>query len=214
MKAPDIALMLAGRIDQLVRDLLPAGHREGHEWRCGSVAGEAGNSLGVHLTGSKAGVWSDFSAGQKGDSLDLVAIVYGYSIGEAIGWSRNWLGLDNGEIRLPRRPAPSPKPTEPARYPAYCGRAWDAARPITGTPGETYLAARGLRFTDPRGVVLRYADRHPRRNAAGELEHHAALLALLSDIRTGEPSGLINVYLRRDGVDRLRDPKGKTSWGS
>src|SRR5205823_10692260 len=74
--------------------------------------------------------------------------------------------------------------------------------------------ARGLRFTDPRGVVLRYADRHPRRNAAGELEHHAALLALLSDIRTGEPSGLINVYLRRDGVDRLRDPKGKTSWGS
>ncbi len=61
--------------------------------------------------------------------------------------------------------------------------------------------------------MLRYADRHPRRNAAGDLEHHPALLALLSDIRTGEPSGLINIYLLADGIDRLRDPKGKTSWG-
>src|SRR5207237_3577877 len=26
-------------------------------------------------------------------------------------------------------------------------------------------------------------------------------------------SGLINVYMRADGADRLRDPKGKTSWG-
>src|SRR5438270_2341672 len=110
MKAPDIALMLAGRIDQLVRDLLPAGHREGHEWRCGSIAGEPGNSLGVHLTGSKAGVWSDFSAGQKGDALDLVAFVHGFSIGEAINWSRNWLGLDNGGASLLRRPVSSPKP--------------------------------------------------------------------------------------------------------
>ena len=65
MKAGDISRQLAARVDGLVRDLLPGGHREGHEWRCGSVAGEPGNSLGVHLTGSKAGVWSDFSAGQK-----------------------------------------------------------------------------------------------------------------------------------------------------
>jgi hypothetical protein len=213
MKAPDIARMLAGRIDQLVRDLLPAGHREGHEWRCGSVAGEAGNSLGVHLTGLKAGVWSDFNADQKGDALDLVTAVHGFSIGEAIGWSRTWLGLEDGQIRLPKRPRPLPKSTAPARYPDHCRKAWEGARPITGTKAETYLAARGLCFTDPQGVELRYADRHPRRNPAGDLEHHPALLALLSDIRTGEPSGLINVYLRSDGADRLRDPKGKTSWG-
>src|SRR5438270_1654209 len=145
MKALDIARMLAGRIDQLVRDLLPAGHREGHEWRCGSVAGEPGNSLGVHLTGAKAGVWSDFSADQKGDALDLVAAVHGVSIGEAIGWSRKWLGLDDGEVRLPKRPARLLKPTEPAGYPNHCRKGWEAARPITGTSAETYLAARGLR---------------------------------------------------------------------
>ena len=38
--AKDIARMLAGRIVELVEYLLPEGHREGHEWRCGSVAGE------------------------------------------------------------------------------------------------------------------------------------------------------------------------------
>jgi len=92
-------------------------------------------------------------------------------------------------------------------------KAWELAQPTAGTFGETYLAGRGLRFTDDRGAVLRYADRHPRRNPAGDLEHHPALLALLSNIRTGEPAGLINVYLQRGGRDRLRDPKGKTSWG-
>src|SRR5438874_10935941 len=136
MNAAEISRQLGGRIHALVLDLLPTGYREGHEWRCGSIAGEPGDSLGVHLTRPKAGVWSDFSAGQKGDALDLVAAVHGFSISEAIGWSRSWLGLEDGEVRLPKRPAPPPKPTEPARYPAYCGRAWDAARPITGTPGE------------------------------------------------------------------------------
>ena len=58
--AAEIARLLAARVDQLVLDLLPTGHREGHEWRVGSIGGEPGHSLGVHLTGTKAGVWSDF----------------------------------------------------------------------------------------------------------------------------------------------------------
>jgi hypothetical protein len=54
--AEDIAARLARQIESLVRELLPAGKRKGHEWRAGSVAGEAGHSLAVHLTGPKAGV--------------------------------------------------------------------------------------------------------------------------------------------------------------
>src|SRR5207253_10367725 len=95
LDAATVARALAARIGQLVADLLPAGHREGHEWRCGSIAGEAGDSLGVHLTGSKAGVWSDFSTGdQRGDALDLVRAVLGVEMGEAL---RRWLGIDGGE---------------------------------------------------------------------------------------------------------------------
>jgi hypothetical protein len=213
MNAADISRMLAARADTLVLDLLPGGHREGHEWRCGSIAGEAGGSLGVHLTGAKAGVWADFSTGAKGDALDLVRDVHGFTVGEAISWSRRWLGLDDGAAAMPARPVRTSAPTEPPLYPDHCRKAWQAGRPITGTIAEAYLAGRGLRFNDVHGTTLRFAEDHARRNPAGELERHPALLALLSDVRTGEPCGSINVYLRPDGTDRLRDPKGKTTWG-
>jgi hypothetical protein len=45
-KAPDITGMLAARVDRLAPELQPAGHREGHEWRCGSLAGEPRHGLG------------------------------------------------------------------------------------------------------------------------------------------------------------------------
>jgi hypothetical protein len=214
MKAPDIARLLAERVDQLVRDLLPAGHHEGHEWRCGSVAGESGNSLGVHLTGNKRGVWSDFSTDQKGDALNLVRAVLGLDTPAALRWSCRWLGIEEGTATLPVR-SPSPARSAITAKPAsdFWLKAWNAAPPITGTRAETYLRARGLQLDDPEGRVLRFAERHARRNAAGDIEHHPALIALLDDIRTGEPAGTINVYLKPDGSDRLRDAKGKTSWG-
>ena len=56
----EIARMLADRSQTVAELLLPNGHRESGEWRAGSTAGERGQSLGVHLTGEKAGVWSDF----------------------------------------------------------------------------------------------------------------------------------------------------------
>src|SRR5262245_36034392 len=61
----EIARRLADRIDTLAVELLPVGHREGREWRAGSVGGEAGFSLGVHLVGNKRGVWSDFATGER-----------------------------------------------------------------------------------------------------------------------------------------------------
>jgi hypothetical protein len=50
-----LSAMLADRIDSLCAELLPAGTREGHEWRIGSVAGERGRSMAVHLSGPKPG---------------------------------------------------------------------------------------------------------------------------------------------------------------
>ena len=62
---------LSSRAQSVAEYLLPAGKREGHEWRVGSIDGEPGRSLGVHLAGEKAGVWSDFSRDQSGDLIDL-----------------------------------------------------------------------------------------------------------------------------------------------
>jgi hypothetical protein len=54
MTAGDIGQALAERIEALVRELLPNGTREGHEWRVGNLHGDRGFSLAVHLGGCKA----------------------------------------------------------------------------------------------------------------------------------------------------------------
>jgi len=212
MSPGDIARRLAERVDALVVELLPAGHRERHEWRCGSLAGDLGDSLGVHLTGDKAGVWADFSTEKKGDALDLVRAVRGLSMPDALAWSRRWLGINADQAEEPKARVTAVTASKPESSDRW-RKPWRAARPIAGTLGEAYLQHRGLRFADPGGEVLRFSEWHARRNPSGELERHPALLALLSDVRTGEPCGTINIYLRPEGTDRLRDPKGKTSWG-
>ena len=65
---------LRGRVEELCRQLLPLGHREGAEWREARRAqGGLGDSLSVHLEGAKRGVWQHGAAGASGDALDLVA---------------------------------------------------------------------------------------------------------------------------------------------
>lgn len=65
--------MLAARIGDLCRHLFANGVRCGHEFRVGSLDGQGGQSLGIHLDGPRAGVWQDFASGEAGDALDLVA---------------------------------------------------------------------------------------------------------------------------------------------
>jgi hypothetical protein len=209
LMAAEIARRLADRIEVLAPELLPGGHREGRERRAGSVRGEAGSSLGVCLAGRKRGLWCDFATGEHGDALDLVRSALGLDMTGAMAWSRRWLGIDEGCAELPEcrsRDLPPADQDDPGRwrYP------WHAAQLIGGTIAEIYLTARGVAFDDPTGRVLRFAGRRARKSPAGVLEHHPALLVLLSDLHTGAPCGLINVYLASDGSDRLRDDKGKT----
>jgi hypothetical protein len=212
LRAGVVATHLADQIEALARELLPGGHRESLEWCAGSIAGEAGSSLGVHLVGRKAGVWADFATGDRGDALDLVKATLGLDTAAAMAWARRWLGIDEGAAEIPQRRRPDLPPDDrddPDRwqYP------WRAARPIAGTLAKVYLAARKLTVDDRKDGVLRFAARRARKSPADEFEHHPALLALRSDIRTGEPCGIINIYLQADGSDRLRDRKGKTVTG-
>jgi hypothetical protein len=212
MNAAELARALADNILALAPDLLHGGHCEGHEWRAGSVAGEAGSSLAVHLSGQKSGVWSDFATGEAGDALDLVCATLGVDMGEAMAWARRWLGIDDGAAALPIRSLSTPKAIELEQdQPDRWRHPWGGARPIALSLAEAYLAVRSLRFNDPDGRVLRFAPRRARKNPVdNQLEHRPALLAALSDARTGKQRGLINIYLRADGSDRIRDKKGKT----
>lgn len=83
--------------------LLPKGRKHGSEWCCGSVDGEAGESLKVHLTGRKAGLWADFSTDAKGDLIDLWRLVKRQTMGEALADIRAYLGVQDHRDRFQNR---------------------------------------------------------------------------------------------------------------
>jgi twinkle protein len=99
----DIKRGLAARAQSVAEMLLPNGEREGHEWRVGSLGGEKGKSLGVHLVGEKAGIWSDFSTGETGDLIDLWVETRGIKLVEALDAARDYLGIKRPqEVRHPK----------------------------------------------------------------------------------------------------------------
>jgi twinkle protein len=125
---------LAQRVDTVAAYLLPNGKREGHEWRAGDVNGASGKSLGVHLSGEKAGVWRDFSADEGGDLLDLWCAVKGCDLKTAMDDAKDWLGIRE------------PKLSEPARKKTFKRpeRSVSIKKPQPTSPVMDYLRSRGL----------------------------------------------------------------------
>lgn len=103
MRATEIAALLAAQVDGVVRLLLPNGKREGQEWRVGSVDGEPGKSMGVHMTGPKSGVWLDGESGQAGDLIGLWMAVKGLSLRDACKEAMDYLGIREDRIDPPPR---------------------------------------------------------------------------------------------------------------
>lgn len=100
----NIKRMMADRAQEIASMLLPSGKKEADEWRVGSISGEAGKSLGIHLRGHKAGVWSDFASGESGDLIDLWVKVRGCGLVEALKQIRAYLGVGDFEpAHKPRR---------------------------------------------------------------------------------------------------------------
>jgi hypothetical protein len=151
----EIVDQLTGNVVALCQHLLPQGRREGAEWRCGSTQGEPGKSLGVHLTGAKAGVWSDFAAGGGGDLLDLIQACLGLDKGEAVRWAKDWLGVGDSTV-APPQPQPRTQPIEPPRQDnpnrAYALDIWNKSQPAAGTPVEAYLRYRGIGIPVPKSI--------------------------------------------------------------
>jgi len=60
---------------------LPNGQKLGAEWCVGSLNGERGKSLKIHV---RKGVWKDFSSGDGGsDPVSLYAAIHGITQAEA-----------------------------------------------------------------------------------------------------------------------------------
>jgi hypothetical protein len=210
-----VAAMLADRIDSLVAELLPAGTREGHEWRIGSIAGQPGRSMAVHLSGAKAGVWKDWSADVGGDSLDLVAqVLFHGDKGQALRWSRAWLGLDNADpatLKQHRREAAKRREQaseDDRQRQRRASGIFLAAQPqLVGTVAGTYLASRAIDLAQlgrqPR--ALRF---HPQLWNEESRRYWPALVAAIVD-PAGQMKAVHRTWLAPDGSGKapLRDSK-------
>ena len=89
---------LAAQAEGFVRELLPNGKRDGAEWVVGSLDGDAGKSLKIHLTGEHIGRWRDWATEDHGDLIDLFAQIRGVSIGEAINECCLYLNIVRTQI--------------------------------------------------------------------------------------------------------------------
>ena len=196
MAVSEIARELAARAPELCAELLPGGRRDGAEWRAGDVSGTAGQSLGVHLLGAKAGVWSDFSSGESGDALDLVMAARALTKGEAVRWAIAWLGIEPTQrTKRPAAPAPTPdSPGDDARKTEVALAILRASTPIGGTLAETYLRARGVvepeSFAD---LAFHPALRHPSGHTG------PALIATFRRLDNDAPQAIHRIWLTADG---------------
>lgn len=109
----EIAAMLAKRVEDVCRWLLPNGKKQGSEWRAGSVYGDEGQSLGVNLYG-KAGVWRDFADEAKGgDLIDLIEAVKGIGKADAVKEAKDFLGIVDDMPKFEPRHKPFKKAEKP-----------------------------------------------------------------------------------------------------
>src|SRR5512139_4342565 len=98
-------------VENVCSHWLPDGKKSGTEWEIGDRHGTAGKSLKIHLSGTKAGMWADFSTGDKGgDLVSLVAYIDGATQGDAARRLAESLGLAVDDRPDRQQHAPQAKP--------------------------------------------------------------------------------------------------------
>jgi hypothetical protein len=206
--AAELARRLARDAEAVCRHYLSAGRRSGRYWLVGDVLNAPGRSLYVRLTGpdhgpGAAGRWTDGATLEHGDLLDLIALNRGFgTLGEAMAEARAFLAL-------PYRPEPAGRPLPVPRGSSEAARRlFRAAHPISGTPAEAYLRARGI-LGPLDWPALRF---HPaawyRENPDAPRRSWPALLAAVTGC-DGAITGLLRTWLdpHRPAKAPIADPR-------
>lgn len=198
---------------------------KGPRVQLGDVTGNAGQSLSIIMRhgvkpGCKPGDWKDFSTGETGDVLDLVAFAkFGGNRGEAISWARQFLGIDTADPRalaVEVKRAEQKRKKQEAEAVAAEQRRIQSARAIflsahadiETTPVDDYLLGRGIdvRLLPSTGACRYQPDTLLTRS--GELLPAMVLCVVGGD---GRMCAVHRTYLeKRDGAWRvIRDEDGK-----
>jgi len=129
--------------ERLVSEWLPGGKRKGHEWYCGSLRGEAGDSCRVNLN---TGSWADFGGAEEEKGRDLISLfarINNIKNGEA---ARELMVDRNIKPISPEERAARPKRPEPIDEYELCPPPAGAPAPlIPGSPSKVseYRSAGG-----------------------------------------------------------------------
>ena len=198
--ASDVSAELARHIQSLLRDLLPASKRMSGTLAVGSIAGERGQSLRIHVRGPKRGRWADFATGECGDALDLVAaVLFNGDLRRAYGWALNWLGIDmvrarrNPKRRQAAQQRDDGEQAEHAKVIAVAAAAWAETVAAPGTLTDLYLADRHIRGAIPSSI--RHHSALPYWHEGTLIGCFPALVAKVENPATGEFLGVHRVYL-------------------
>ena len=193
MTATELSALLAAKAEQVCQHLLPQGRVSQGNWVIGSLQGDQGKSLHIQLTGPRAGIWLDFSTGEKGDMIGLWAQCRGLSLKDAYREAAQYL-----EIPIEEDAPAKPSPT------------WLQIQREMGTGTEHDLAAlRTLRrLPDTTGLTLAIESRilffGP--VSDGDASHYSWIIT--DDSRRGAQAR------RMDGVPWANGAKAKTITGT
>lgn len=159
----EIAELLNARAEDLGWMLFPAARKAGGFLCIGSVQGEPGKTLKIHLSGAKRGRWADYATSPSdpagmGDMLKLLKLtIGGGDMGRAVAEAKRFLNLDTMDPRaLERQRRTASRARERAEAEAVANdekrrrqaeAMWQAATPLTPSlPPVRYLEARGIDF--------------------------------------------------------------------
>jgi len=190
LKIEDIISLLNAQWDSLVIELVPNVKQYQGYFTVGDLDGNSGSSL-VLYRGAKAGSWRDYSTEDSGDALILIEKqVTGGDRGKAIGWAKQWLGIDDeNEITFEARKKAARKQKQKndhlikqqleQRLKQAKAIFLSASDKMHGTMGEEYFISRGIDLGDLLGKIR--AVRFERECYEAETRsHHPALVSSIS----------------------------------
>lgn len=209
LAASDLAGRLAQDAEAVCRHYLSAGRRAGNYWLVGDVANNKGRSLYVHLTGPRAGRWTDAATGQFGDLLDLVREACGLvDFRDVAEEARHFLSLPKpAPVWSTRAFGDDNRPVDrPAAERAQ--RLFRMTVPLVGTLADAYLRERGILRASTHAALRFHPSCYYRDLATGRTSSYPALIAAVTDA-AGAITGVHRSWLDPGGVGKAKvdDPR-------
>lgn len=165
-----IRSMLQGRVDALVRQLVPGGRVVNglYEAPNPTRGDRSAGSFKIYLRGATAGKWVDYAGvnapfvegGDRGDIIDLIAyLICARDRKKAIGWAKDWLGIATlGQAERERlqqlaharklQAAKAETGEREQKMRRACELFMSAKVGLAGTPAATYFLMRGVELLD------------------------------------------------------------------